>query len=560
MLPTHSGNQSLRGNLMSENKEQNNINSFDELRKELGLDETNEPSVSMLKEVLDETPKEKTNEKNGDGEKPNGGNFSGNRFRSARSFKDEVITDLPPENDDEALTAPPENDKKAQKALIKKQKAEAKAAQKAAKAKSVKKEKPPKPEKQKKEKPKKSEPKVLTEAPIVERRRQEPQQVGEPEKALQKELETIKEIKEDAASSASQNAGENAVIESVDEINNTLMYEYDPEGAVKKRNAVGRFFYTVFPNKKDSGKEKTRKLISVLSVLIIIGCGCYFGALRYQKYHAVNQSSALQEYVTELPDNESEADAWKKIFSQYPNVEFPGGMNIKYAKLYAINNQFVGWLSIPDTQIDVQVVKADDNEKYLKEDFYGNYSRYGCPFMDYRDNIRTLSLNTVIYGHHMKDGLMFAELAKYTDIEGFKESPTIQLSTLYDDYVFKIYAVFITNSKPEDDNGYVFNYIFTPLTSDEAFSSYISALDERKLYDTGVDIQTGDKLLTLSTCTYEFADARLVVVARLVRNGENPTVRVNKAELNLNPHYPAIWYSQKNEENPFASAKKWYPS
>ena len=138
---------------MSENKEQNNINSFDELRKELGLDETNEPSVSMLKEVLDETPKEKTNEKNGDGEKPNGGNFSGNRFRSARSFKDEVITDLPPENDDEALTAPPENDKKAQKALIKKQKAEAKAAQKAAKAKSVKKEKPPKPEKQKKEKP-----------------------------------------------------------------------------------------------------------------------------------------------------------------------------------------------------------------------------------------------------------------------------------------------------------------------------------------------------------------------------------------------------------------------
>jgi sortase B len=286
----------------------------------------------------------------------------------------------------------------------------------------------------------------------------------------------------------------------------------------------------------------------------------YFGILYSQRHQNISQSETLRKYVTEPEEDDPEGlSAWDKIKKEYPDIEFPLGMNVKYARLYAINQDFIGWLSIPDTKIDVQVVKAENNEKYLKLDFYGQYSRYGCPFMDFRDNVRNLSMNTIIYGHHMKDGLMFAELSKYLKPEGFEESPVIQLSTLYGDYTFKIYGVFISNSKPEDDNGYLFNFIFNHLTTDEAFNSYISAVNERRLYDTGVDIQPGDKLLTLSTCTYEFDDARLVVLARLVRNGENPTSH-GKVRVNENPRFPAAWYAKKNIENPYEDADRWYPS
>ena len=89
---------------------------------------------------------------------------------------------------------------------------------------------------------------------------------------------------------------------------------------------------------------------------------------------------------------------------------------------------------VPNTAIDVQVVQAEDNDEYLKQDFYGNYSRYGCPFLDFRCDPKYLSQNTVIYGHHMSDGLVFAELDKYKKPDGFKESPIIEYDTLFKTY------------------------------------------------------------------------------------------------------------------------------
>ncbi|MCR4563282.1 MAG: class B sortase [Clostridiales bacterium] len=352
-----------------------------------------------------------------------------------------------------------------------------------------------------------------------------------------------------------------SALESADseDVNSISMVAFDRTADIKERKGLNKFLYNTFPNKRDSAKEKLRKTVSVLSVLTIIGCACFFGSLYIQRQRNIKQTGELEKYIVETKNEAETQDEWKKIKKEYPDVEFPGGMNIKYARLYALNPEFVAWLSIPNTQINVQVVKAENNEKYLKQDFYGQYSRYGCPFMDFRDNIRNLSMNTIIYGHHMKDGLMFAELSKYQKPEGFENAPVITLSTLYGDYNFKIYAVFISNSKAEDDNGYLFNFIFNHLTSDEAFESYIQAVDERKLYTTGVDIEPGDKLLTLSTCTYEFEDARLVVLARMVRPGENPTSH-GKVTVNENPRYPAKWYETKGVDNPFEDAEKWYPS
>lgn len=316
-------------------------------------------------------------------------------------------------------------------------------------------------------------------------------------------------------------------------------------------------FRKIFPNKTDSVGERLRKVIMDLSIVALVGCAVYFCMFAVQNWQAEKQHEDLKGQIIDDTDVLSESDVWADFISKYPNIQLPEGIMAKYAYLYAINQDLVGWVKIPNSTIDMQVVQAGDNQTYLKTDFYGNYSRYGCPYMDYRNDPKYLEQNTIIYGHHMSDGLVFADLKKYKTIDGFKESPIIEFDTLYRSYKFKIYAVMITNSKEEDDNGYIFNYTVPDFGSEANFTSYIAAVDERKLYTTGVDIQPDDKLLTLSTCTYEFSDARLVIIGRMVRDGEDASVDTTLAVANANPRYPQAWYDKNGKTNPFAGAAQW---
>lgn len=316
-------------------------------------------------------------------------------------------------------------------------------------------------------------------------------------------------------------------------------------------------FRKIFPNKTDSVGERLRKVVMDLSIVALVGCAVYFCMFAAQNWQAERQHEDLKGQIIDDTDVLSESDVWADFISKYPNIQLPEGIMAKYAYLYAINQDLVGWVKIPNSTIDMQVVQAGDNQTYLKTDFYGNYSRYGCPYMDYRNDPKYLNQNTIIYGHHMSDGLVFADLKKYKTIDGFKESPIMEFDTLYRSYKFKIYAVMITNSKEEDDNGYIFNYTVPDFGSEANFTSYIAAVDERKLYTTGVDIQPDDKLLTLSTCTYEFSDARLVIIGRMVRDGEDASVDTTLAVANPNPRYPQAWYDKNGKTNPFAGAAQW---
>ena len=263
------------------------------------------------------------------------------------------------------------------------------------------------------------------------------------------------------------------------------------------------FFRKIFPNKQDKKSEIVRKTVANLSALVLIGCAVAFGVIYVQGNKTEKQQTGLANKIIDTTNEEEEAKLWEEFRAKYPDVKTPDGMMAKYAYLYALNQELVGWISVPNSGIDVQVVQSPNNTDYLKKDFYGNYSRYGCPFMDYRNDPKYLNQNTIIYGHHMSDGLVFAELSKYKTLDGFLESPIINYDTLYKSYKFKVYAAFITNSREQDDNGYIFNYTVTSFGSTENFDSYIKALDERKLYTTGVDINSSDKLITLSTCTYD---------------------------------------------------------
>ena len=237
----------------------------------------------------------------------------------------------------------------------------------------------------------------------------------------------------------------------------------------------------------------------------------------------------------------------------------------KYRAAYNANNDLVGWITVPNTAIDHPVYQGDDNDFYLRRDGNKEYLRMGSIFMDYRNSISEFNRNTILYGHNYLNSTMFSDLEKYKDIEFYKTAPVIQFNTIYQEYKWKVFAVFLTTASPELDNGYVFNYIY-PTMTEENFVDFIDEVQKRSLYRTGVEILPQDKILTLSTCTRDLdlssnkqEDARMVVMARLVRDGESETVNTDYAVANENPKYPQLYYDKYKLKNPYKNDAKWYP-
>ncbi len=154
------------------------------------------------------------------------------------------------------------------------------------------------------------------------------------------------------------------------------------------------------------------------------------------------------------------------------------------------------------------------------------------------------------------DDLIFGMLENYREINGFRQAPVIECNTIYGDHTWFVYAVFITNADKSDDNGYVFPYNFIDV-GDGKFRDYIEEIDRRKLYTTGVDIAVTDRILTLSTCAYDFDDARLVVVARERREGESIAVDTSKAYKNEDPKFPQAYYDAYGKTNTHANDPRW---
>lgn len=335
-------------------------------------------------------------------------------------------------------------------------------------------------------------------------------------------------------------------------------YSKEPElknGLTKKQRVLKVFL----PWNGDSKGETVRKIIMDISFVVLFICAFYFMDYFIELTTAKNIDNNTSTDIISVEDNDLEK-RWQEIRAKYPDVNFPEGMLIDYANLYAKNQDFAGWISIANTNIDIPVVKTNDNSYYLKHDFLKNDTKYGCSFVDYRNNLKTLDDNTIIYGHHMRDNMLFAQLENYKSFDGYKNSPVIEFNTLYSKQKWKVFAVFVTNDSRSDDNGYMFNFIVPNFHTRESYASYIDALKERSLYNTGVDVKTDDKILTLSTCDYDFDNARLVVVARMVRPGESENVDVSSAVVNENPRYPQKWYDVKGKTNPYRDSFRWEPN
>jgi sortase B len=237
--------------------------------------------------------------------------------------------------------------------------------------------------------------------------------------------------------------------------------------------------------------------------------------------------------------------------------EFSATVLPAWTERHGINSDFVGWIKLGETVIDYPVVQwfgdwRDENGNpmgntwYLGRDFNGNRLEEGTLFVDWHTPIVDSRRpdNTVIYGHNMNSGRKFAFLTRYftrphgRSLNTYLENPTIEFTTVYDDNrnTYKIFAGMFVNTNKND--GHVFNYFQRRFfnSQDEFFNFAVNVMD-RSVFYTDVDLQYGDEILTLSTCYFPLGgtDDRFVVMARRVREGEDPTVDTSVAFVNPSP-------------------------
>lgn len=218
------------------------------------------------------------------------------------------------------------------------------------------------------------------------------------------------------------------------------------------------------------------------------------------------------ELIEDIPTNEDgtldkEAVKQNDMYWKYLNTPLS---SIDFTELLKQNKDTVGWLIVNNTNINYPVVQTTNNDYYLKHAFDRSKNYAGWVYADFRNNFDYLSKNTVIYAHGRKDGVMFGSLNNalkknwYTNLD----NQIIQLSTLKYNTMWQIFSVYKIEAESY--------YITTDFNSDESFGEFVTKMEERSIYDFGVDVTQEDRILTLSTC-YNDKGTRLVVQAKLVK-------------------------------------------
>ncbi len=227
--------------------------------------------------------------------------------------------------------------------------------------------------------------------------------------------------------------------------------------------------------------------------------------------------------------------------------EYEGTTHKPWDVLLEENEHTIGWMEIGGTRCDNPVVLYSDNQFYLNHAYDKSKNVDGTLYVDYRCQIteEKMSSNLTIYGHNLRNGTMFGQVRRYRDLDFYKEHPIIKFDTLYGKYEWKIFSVFITNVNESD--GEIFDYRQPEYHNFEEFAEQCKL---RSLINCPVDVKEGDTIITLSTCTYELDNARLVVMARKTRDYEDKEVDVEKATVNQTPLYPDGWYRRYGGKKP----------
>lgn len=183
-------------------------------------------------------------------------------------------------------------------------------------------------------------------------------------------------------------------------------------------------------------------------------------------------------------------------------------------ELSEINKNYkdaVAWLKIPGTSIDSPIFRSEDNERYLRNDRDNKKTRWGENFLDYTCNIKSIGndmQHIIVYGHNTEVDTRFTPLLNYKNADFYDKHKIIEFATLEKTYKFQIFSTYKTTTD--------FYYITTDFRDKTEYSDFINILNDKREYNTNVEVSENDTILTLSTCDYSVKNGRYVVHAKLM--------------------------------------------
>lgn len=249
-------------------------------------------------------------------------------------------------------------------------------------------------------------------------------------------------------------------------------------------------------------KKKSSNIFSNILIIILIGIiifsGYNLGKIFY-RYHVGTQKYEKMQELAGVDKSIFDID-WAAIRAKYKGVK--------------------AWIYQKGTKINYPVAQGDDNKYYLTHLLNGDWDIKGTIFIDYRCKDPFHQFNTILYGHHMKDGTMFEPLVKYRDDEEYyRKHPMLYISTPEQNYEVQVFSAMTI---PARSKLYKFDYP-DPKTRREYLHTLIK---ENEIPDKaymkkvlkGKPLSQKDRIVMLSTCTYEFNDARLTIFGRLVKS------------------------------------------
>ncbi len=267
-------------------------------------------------------------------------------------------------------------------------------------------------------------------------------------------------------------------------------------------------------------KKKNKMPVSMIVAMVICGLVLAFSLwqllgiyLEYKK--GTDEYDELLQYVEEeLPEEEygerpEEQPEGEEIFSgdedEAPEEERL--QRVSFEELKAINEDIVGWIEIPGTEINYPIMHTSDNAYYLNHTFRDTVNSAGSIFMETLNDPTFADLHTIIYGHNMKNGSMFAGLKNYTSPSYLVAHPDVYIDLEDGTHTYQIFSCYEVTP---DSDSYTIGF-----ARDEQYETFLQNLKARSAYDTGVDVTIEDTIISLSTCTRS-GENRFLVHAKKV--------------------------------------------
>lgn len=243
---------------------------------------------------------------------------------------------------------------------------------------------------------------------------------------------------------------------------------------------------------------------------ILLGVFAVISVIAVVKILQVRQERAVgKEVYTNLVQSivtVDQPDAAEEKQDYVIDVTTPS-VHVDFDALQTINREGVAWISSDDGAIHYPVMQGTDNDYYLNHLPDGTVNRNGSIFMDFRNEPDFSDQNTFIYGHNMLDGAMFASLSRYSEAGYYDKHPTLLLTAPSGSYSLEVFAGCVV---PGNSDIYQLSF-----RNEEDFAAYVEKVTAMSDFSAPVEVSSDDRIVTLSTCAYNYDDARYVLFCRL---------------------------------------------